>query len=307
MNIDWKKYKVVVGYGIGQYYEKTKDELREIVKLDYLCDRKWEDGHPDCYDGIEIIDRDALKRLKDALIVVFIGSRWGYESIKGDVERLGLPVLHVDDILSQCKEINGKLLREKFQEGIYEDSRGNRIIFDQTIPDNIFVCFHGSNNKLVIEKNVVTDKLWICFGNNGVCNIGERTEFIGGNLLISEAGIIIGKDCLFSAEITMRNHDGHHIFDLDNHKRINASQDIVIGDQVWIGLRATLLGGARIGTGSVVGTNAVTSSQFGDHVVIAGCPAKVIRENICWSREDTNYFNRDSLDECASKIALKYI
>lgn len=307
MNIDWKKYKVVVGYGIGQYYGKTKDELREIVKLDYLCDRKWEEGHPDRYDGIEIIDRDGLKRLKDALVVVFIGSRWGYESIKGDVERLGLPILHVDEILSQRREINGRLLREKFPEGIYEDARGNSIIFDQTIPDNIFVCFHGSNNKLVIEKNVVTDKLWIYFGNNGFCSIGEGTEIIGGCLLASEAKIIIGKDCLFSTEIIVRNHDAHHIFDLNTHKRINYSRDIVIGDQVWIGQRVTLLGGAAIGTGSVVGTNAVTSSQFGDHVVIAGCPAKVLREKICWSRENTDYFNRDSFDECTSQEALKYI
>lgn len=307
MKIDWQKYKVVVGYGIGQYYEKTKEELRKTVKLDYLCDRKWEEGHPDRYDGIEIIDRDGLKRLKDALVVVLIGSRWGYESIRKDIETFGLTALHVDDILYHSREITGKKLKEEFPNGSYEDGSGNHVVFDRTIPDNLLVYFHGQNNKLVVGKNILTGSLQIYFGNNGFCSIGEGTEIIGGCLLASEAKIIIGKDCLFSTEIIVRNHDAHHIFDLNTHKRINYSRDIVIGDQVWIGQRVTLLGGAMIGTGSVVGTNAVTSSQFGDHVVIAGCPAKVIRENVCWSRENTDYFNRDCFDECTSQEALKYI
>ena len=37
-----KEYTEIIGYGVGQYYEKTKMELSSIVKLDYLCDRKWE-------------------------------------------------------------------------------------------------------------------------------------------------------------------------------------------------------------------------------------------------------------------------
>ena len=307
MSIDWKKYKTVVGYGIGQYYEKTKDELRQIVKLDYLCDRKWEVEHPARYDDIKIIDRKELGQLKEAVVIVFIGTKWGYESIKKDIESLGLTVIHVDDILHHSREITGKRLKAEFSNGNYEDERGNYIVFDQTIPDNILVYFHGKNNRLVVGKNVLASNLQIYFGNNGFCSIGEGTEIIGGSLLASEAKIVIGKDCLFSTEIILRNHDAHHIFDLNTHKRINYSRDITIGDQVWIGHRVTLLGGTAIGTGSVVGANAVTSSQFKDHVVIAGCPAKVIRESICWSRENTDYFNRDSLEECISQEALKYL
>ena len=46
---------------------------------------------------------------------------------------------------------------------------------------------------------------------------------------------------------------------------MNHSKDIVVGDNVWIASHVTLLGGAGIGTGSVVGTNAVTSSSFVKH------------------------------------------
>ena len=102
---------------------------------------------------------------------------------------------------------------------------------------------------------------------------------------VSRAKLIIGKDCLFAANVTVRTHDGHHIFDLITKKRLNTSQDIVIGNQVWIVYGVTLLGGAKIGDDSVVGTGSITSSEFGEHLVIAGSPAKIIQENICWSKD----------------------
>lgn len=154
---------------------------------------------------------------------------------------------------------------------------------------------------------MVVGKLYICFGNNGFCKIGENTEIIGAEFYISEVSIEIGSDCLFAPQLILRTHDGHHIFDKDTHRRINYAKDIRIGNQVWISSQVTLLGGAVIGDGSVVGTNSVTSSRFGDHQVIAGVPAKVIRENICWSKEGTEFFSRDYLEECLSQDALKYL
>ena len=73
-----------------------------------------------------------------------------------------------------------------------------------------------------------------------------------------------------------------------------------------MGYKTFLLAGAHIGTGSIVGAGAVTSSGFGDHVLLAGCPTKVIRENVCWSRDDTAYFQRRCLEECMDQNALKY-
>lgn len=112
---------------------------------------------------------------------------------------------------------------------------------------------------------------------------------------------------MLAHNVRIRNHDDHHIFDKNTGIRINYSRDIDIGKQVCIREGVSLLPGARIGCGSIVGENAVTSSKFPDHVIIAGSPAKVIRENICWSRDNTFYFNRDSLDECLDQNAKKYL
>lgn len=293
-----KKYSTFIGYGIGQYYEKTKVELAKIVKLDYLCDRKWEEKDEKEYDSIALIKRKEINKLEGALLIVFTGNSWIYESIKRDLDKLGADYVHVDEIIGINGDLNGRMLKEKFPDGVYEDRRGNKIYFDQSLSDKLTVLFQGSGNTLRVGKNVSVGNLYIRFGNNGICSIGDNTEIIGAVFHVAYAEMRIGEDCLFSTQVVLRTHDAHHIFDVDTRKRLNYAKDIVVENHVWIAYRAILLGGAKIGTGSVVGANAVTSSQFKDHTVIAGSPAKVIRENICWSKDDTAYFDHSCLEEC---------
>lgn len=302
-----KKYIKKIGYGIGQYYEKTKEELAKIVKLDYLCDRKWEQNDEMEYNGTKIIRRADLSQCKEALIIVFTGSSWGYQSIQNDLDELGMDYIHVDEILGTCRYLNGKMLKEKYPDGIYEDHRNNKIYFDASLSDKLTIAIQGHANTLRIAPDVLIGSLSICFGNNGFCTIGKNTEIIGAKFYVADAKIEIGEDCLLSTEITLRTHDAHHIFDMDTHQRVNSPKDILIRDNVWIGYRVILLGGADIGKGSVVGANSVTSGKFGSHKIIVGAPARVIRENICWSRENTEYFNRSCLEECISQEAFKYM
>lgn len=308
MSIDLKKYEVLIGYGIGQYYEVKKEEFCTIAKLDYLCDRKWEHEQAGTvYDGIPIIKKDELAKFTSALVIVFTENRWIYESIRQDIGDSGLPVVHIDEILTGRLVLTGKEIKLGGTDGQYADDRNNRIYFDDSLSDNIRVILCGKNNELRIAKGVVIENLAITFGNGGRCSIGENTEVIGAEFLISGAAVSVGKDCLFSTGIIVRTHDSHHIFDAVTHKRINYPEDIMIEDNVWVGHRAVLMGGARIGCGSIIGACAVTSGQFGAHVSAAGCPARIIRENVCWSRDNTDYFNRDHLEECVSQEALRYL
>lgn len=56
-----------------------------------------------------------------------------------------------------------------------------------------------------------------------------------------------------------------------------------------------------MGRGSIVGANDATSNQFGENQIIAGCLAKVIREHVCWRKDNTDYFNHDYLEECINR------
>lgn len=306
--VNIQDYLNIVAYGIGEYFEKRKKEILGTLRIDYVCDKKWEDSGIKSYDGLPIITRENLLKLENTLVVIMVQHKPLIESINRDLEGR-VDIVHIDELVDFKKHIilTGRELKKNYPNGEYEDDRNNKICFDVSLSDNVNIEFVGSNNFLSIGREVLTDRLAIVFGDNGRCSIGDNTGI--GSLVchISNAEVSIGKHCLFSYNILFRTHDGHHIFDMTTKKRINWSKNIVVGDQVWIGQGVILLGGAQIGTGSVVGSNSVTSSQFGRHQIIAGTPAKVIRENIIWSRDSTRDFDYATFEECIDKMAQEYL
>lgn len=54
-------------------------------------------------------------------------------------------------------------------------------------------------------------------------------------------------------------------------------RSVEIGDDVWIGAKATILAGIKIGNGAIVGANAVVTKDVPDYAIVAGVPAKVIK------------------------------
>lgn len=52
---------------------------------------------------------------------------------------------------------------------------------------------------------------------------------------------------------------------------------VKIGDNVWIGDRATILSGVTIGEGAIIAANAVLTHDVPAYTVVGGVPAKVIK------------------------------
>lgn len=302
--MDLSKYRYIVGYGIGQYYDYVKTQITSEVHLDYLCDARWEQIGKN-YDGIEVLSPEALKNLKNVFVIVFSGNQRNYQSIRSMLEGMNLPYIHAEKVIDAGYSISGKQLKES-GDGIYSDNRGNRIAFCSDIEDTITICFQGKNNYVNIGKSVSVGKLNICCGNDAVCSVGEGTEIEEARIIVTDGSVEIGKVCLFSDGVILRNHDGHHIFDRTTGKRVNFSGNMKIGNHVWLGHGVTLLGSANIGDNCIVGTMAVTSGSFPKEVVIAGNPARVIREHVCWSKDNTDFFDRESLGECLAREAEKY-
>ena len=52
---------------------------------------------------------------------------------------------------------------------------------------------------------------------------------------------------------------------------------VTLGNDVWIGTKATVMGGVTIGNGAVVGANAVVTKDVAPYAIVAGAPARKIR------------------------------
>lgn len=296
---------VNVGYGIGYYYKAVKDNIKEMMHIDYLCDKKWDDSDIIEYDGIPVIKREQLATMPDIQVIIFSCNDPVRKQLSAEFKSKGISYKFASDIMGAIR-LTGTDIKRRGVEGSLRIGT-NSIRYDESLPDDIVITLSGMNATIEIGKNLIIDKFSINAGNNCEVCIGNDVRVIIADVQVAYAKFTIGNDCLIASNVSFRTHDSHFIFDKTTRERINRAKDVEVGDQVWIAAGAKLLGGAKIGTGSVVGANAVTSSQFPPHVIIAGVPAKVIRENIIWSKDNTQYADFDYFDECVSQDALKYL
>jgi maltose O-acetyltransferase len=64
---------------------------------------------------------------------------------------------------------------------------------------------------------------------------------------------------------------------------------VVIGDRVWIGLRALVLGGVTIGEGAIVAAGAVVTKDVAPYTIVAGVPAVSVGERTRGLRYELDY------------------
>lgn len=115
------------------------------------------------------------------------------------------------------------------------------------------------------------------------CTYGSNT-YIGDHVYLNFSCIILDNN---------KVHIGHHVMvgpavqmytaahPLEAEARIQGwevAKPIVVEDNVWIGGGAILLPGIRIGRNAVVGAGAVVSRSVPANTVVAGSPARLIRE-----------------------------
>lgn len=117
--------------------------------------------------------------------------------------------------------------------------------------------------------------------------IGDRTLIYGAIIRMgreSNAGIIIGNDCLFSDSINIWPADGHPVFSAVSNQQINkVTSPIIIGDKVWVGQGVRITKNAKIPDGCIIAGGAVVCKAITkQNCVIAGNPGKIVKEDVYW-------------------------
>ncbi|KGN79195.1 hypothetical protein HW49_07060 [Porphyromonadaceae bacterium COT-184 OH4590] len=90
--------------------------------------------------------------------------------------------------------------------------------------------------------------------------------------------IEIGKGVVIGENVTIRDSDNHNI--VGSTKAF--TQPIKIGNHVWIGLNVTILKDVTIGDGAIIAAGSVVTKDVPPHSIVAGVPAKVIKDNVQW-------------------------
>lgn len=114
--------------------------------------------------------------------------------------------------------------------------------------------------------------------------IGANCDFGQYNHITCTNNIEIGNGVLTGRWVTIADN-GHgdnslkHMKERPADRPLYSKGPIIIGDNVWIGDKSTILSGVTIGEGSIIAANSVVTHDIPPFCIAAGCPAKVIKLN----------------------------
>lgn len=105
--------------------------------------------------------------------------------------------------------------------------------------------------------------------------IGRRSTI----MTMGNSKFIMKRGCLTAEGLVVvtSNHRQHIGQFLSGRNEDNEYKDIIVEEDVWIGINVTLLSGAHIGRGAIIGASSVVTKEIPPYAVAVGNPAKVIK------------------------------
>lgn len=170
--------------------------------------------------------------------------------------------------------------------------------YDQPLPANVvlgerswlysayaFIHYHSrqSTGVRVGRDSGLYDGTLFDLGRDGRVEIGDFCTVVGATFA-TNAEVRIGDYVLIAHEVVIA---GSFATAPPGERRQSCKappdREIVIGDDCWIGARAVILGGSRLGRGVIVGAGTVVDGDVPDYGIVAGNPARVVG----WARPST--------------------
>lgn len=112
--------------------------------------------------------------------------------------------------------------------------------------------------------------------------IGTDCDFGAYNHITCVNRIVIGNGVLTGKWVTIsdNNHGGtsyENMLIRPQERKVVSKGEVCIGDRVFIGDKATILSGVKIGEGTIIGANSVVTTDLPSYCVVGGNPARIIK------------------------------
>jgi acetyltransferase-like isoleucine patch superfamily enzyme len=164
--------------------------------------------------------------------------------------------------------------------------------YGRNLRTGIFIHWVMGKGDIIIGDNVLIDGkstfAFACrFVDRPVLEIGSGSVIAHGCSLTVGKRISIGRNCGITRECLIMDSSGHpvgggsRVVDQSRNKwappSVDDVQEVIIGDNVWIGQRSIIFPGVMIGEGSIISAGSVVRIKvIPPYSLVAGNPAKVI-------------------------------
>ena len=169
----------------------------------------------------------------------------------------------------------------------------NRIKYGKNLIANGFpIIFRQKGSQIIIGDNFTVNSSFL----SNLVGLFQRTIIVTrdkGNIIIGDSvgvsgvtiysrkSIVIGSYTNIGGNTKILDNDFHPIDPELRKKNDLASikdKEIIIGENVFIGCNCIILKGTEIGDNCVIGAGSVVSGKYGDNLILAGNPAKIIKK-----------------------------
>ncbi|ARQ07973.1 Acetyltransferase [Macrococcoides canis] len=130
--------------------------------------------------------------------------------------------------------------------------------------------FGTTGEHIHVEVNIRVD-----YGYN--IYVGENFYSNHDLTILDVAPVTIGDNCMVAPGVHIYTAT-HPIDPMERNSGLEYAKPVVIGDNCWIGGRSIINPGVTIGNNVVIASGTVVTKDVPDNVVVAGVPAKVIKQ-----------------------------
>lgn len=130
----------------------------------------------------------------------------------------------------------------------------------------VITCWDSLNNERYVPSIIIGDN----------CSIGEFCHITSINSIVIGNGVLTGK----RVTITDNSHGKSLLAEAEIiplRRKLYSKGSVIIGNNVWIGDKVSIMPGVCIGDGAIIAANAVVTKDVPLNAVVGGIPAKVLK------------------------------